>query len=121
MPAMHRPPYPPIRPTLRQRLEFQFARMIFALPATVQVCLSGRRPVTVQGATLHPQMQLMLALHSALRPMPPTAEQNVVEARAAMRRDTVTFAGQPIAVGAVTDLAIAGDGGSIGARHYAPL
>lgn len=121
MPAMHRSPDKPVRPTLRQRLEFQFARMMFALPTSVQHWLSARRPVVVQGATLHPQMQLMLTLHAALRPMPPTAERVVAEARAAMRRDTLTVAGRPIALGGVTDFAIAGDGGMIGARHYAPL
>ena len=109
------------RLTLRQRLEFRAARMVLALPAAVQVRLSGRPPVTIQGATLHPQMQLMLALHAALRPARP-ADRIAVEARAALRRETLAIAGPPIAVGAVSDLAIdGGSGNTIGARHYAPL
>lgn len=107
------------RLTLRQRFEFRAARMMLGLPATVQVHLSGRPPVTVQGATLHPQMQLLLALHAALRPAT-LADRVAVEARAALRREALAIAGRPIAVGAVRDLAIEGGGGTIGARHYAP-
>ena len=92
---------------------------MFALPATVQVRLSRRPPVAIQGATLHPQMQLLLALHAALRPALP-ADRVAVEARAALRREALGIAGRPIAVGAVTDLAIKGGGGMIGVRHYAP-
>ena len=116
---MRRSPRTPIRPTLRQRLEFRAARMMFGLPAAVQVRLSGRARVTIQGATLHPQMQLMLALHAALRPALPD-ERVAIEARAALRREALGIAGSPIAVGAVTDLAIEGSGGMIGVRHYAP-
>ena len=116
---MRRSPRTPIRPTLRQRFEFRAARMMFGLPAAVQVRLSGRAPVTVQGATLHPQMQLMLALHAALRPALPD-ERVAIEARRVLRREALGIAGSPIAVGAVTDLAIEGSGGMIGVRHYAP-
>ena len=65
--------------------------------------------MTIQGATLHPQMQLMLALHAALRPALPD-ERVAIEARAALRREALAIAGRPIAVGAVADLAIEGGG-----------
>ena len=66
MPAMHRSPRRPLRRTLRQRFEFRAARLLFSLPAAVQVRLSGRPPVVVDDCALHPQMQLLLALPQSL-------------------------------------------------------
>jgi len=106
--------------TLRQRFEFQVARLLFSLPAALQVRLSGRRPVVVDGCALDPQMQFLLALHTLLRHAP-TVDRIAAEARQTLRMETLTIAGAPIAVGSVTDLAIDGDGGAIGARHYAPI
>jgi acetyl esterase len=121
MPAMHPSrSHEPCRPSLRQRLEFRAARWLFSLPPSLQLRLSGRPPVVVDGQTLHPQMQLLLALHAALRPAP-LGDRTPVEARAALRRDALAVAGRPVAVAAVTDLAIDCGGGSIGARHYAPV
>ena len=107
MPAMRQSPRPPLRPTLRQRFEFRAARLLFSLPAAVQVRLSGRPPVVVDDCALHPQMQLLLALRNLWRG-PSIAEQPLDEARANFRNDTATIAGRPIAVGAVTDIAIDG-------------
>ncbi|MPZ39531.1 MAG: alpha/beta hydrolase fold domain-containing protein [Rhizobiales bacterium] len=119
MPAMQ-PSLPrrPIRPTLRQRFEFRAARLLFSLPAAVQVRLSGRPPVVVDGCALHPQMQLLLALHH-LWHGGLIAELTPDMARQTFRNDTATIAGRPIPVGAVADIAI-DSGGTIAARHYAP-
>jgi len=119
MPAMHRSPRPPLRRTLRQRFEFRAARLLFSLPAAVQVRLSGRPPVVVDDCALHPQMQLLLALRNLWRG-PSISEQPLDAARANFCNDTATIAGRPIAVGAVTDIAIAAAHGPIATRHYAP-
>ena len=92
------PPRPPIRPTLRQRFEFRAARMLFSLPAAVQLKLSRRPPVVVDGCTLHPQMQLLLALRDLWRGAA-IAELTPEIARANFRNDTATIYGRPIAVG----------------------
>ncbi|MBX9777141.1 MAG: alpha/beta hydrolase [Xanthobacteraceae bacterium] len=113
------PPRPPIRPTLRQRFEFAAARMLFSLPAAVQLKLSRRPPVVVDGCTLHPQMQLLLALRDRWRGAAIAALTPEI-ARANFRNDTATIAGKTIAVGAVADIAIEVDHGAIAARHYAP-
>ena len=113
------PPRPPIRPTLRQRFEFRAARLLFSLPAAVQLKLSRRPPVVVDGCALHPQMQLLLALRDLWRGAA-IAELTPEIARANFRNDTATIYGRPIAVGAITDLAIDAAHGAIAARHYAP-
>jgi acetyl esterase len=104
---------------LRQRFEFQAARLLLSLPAAVQIRLSGRPPVVIDGCALHPQMQLLLAVQGRWRGARPT-ELTPDLVRQAFRNDTATIAGWPIPVGAVTDLAIDSDHGSIPARHYAP-
>jgi acetyl esterase len=113
MPAMHP------SPNLRQRFEIQAARLLFSLPPALQVRLSGRPPVVIDGCELHPQMQLLLALYAMMRPAPP-ADRIASEARAALRREALAIAGRPLAVGAVTEYTIEHDGGTIRARHYAP-
>jgi acetyl esterase len=120
MPAM-RPSrsHEPCRPSLRQRFEFRAARLLFSLPSSLQLWLSGRPPVVVDGQALHPQMQFLLALYTKLRPSP-LADRIAAEARATLRREALAVAGRPIAVGAVTEVAIEHDGATIGARHYAP-
>jgi acetyl esterase len=109
----------PFRPTLRQRFEFRAARLLFSLPAALQVRLSGRPPVVVDGCKLHPQMQLLLALRDLWRG-PSMADLTPEMARRDFRNDTAIVAGRPIAVGPVSDLTIDGGDGPIAARHYAP-
>lgn len=109
----------PSRPSLRQRFEFAAARWLFSLPGTLQVRLSGRPPVVIDGCALDPQMQLLLALRNLWRGAP-IAELTPEIARRNFRLDTAIIAGPPIEVGAVRDLAIDGGDGPIAARHYAP-
>jgi acetyl esterase len=120
MPAMRSfPPPPPVRPTLRQRFEFAAARLLFSLPAAVQLKLSRRPPVVIDGCTLHPQMQLLLALRDRWRGGAIAALTPEI-ARANFRNDAATIAGKPITVGAAVDIAIEAGHGTIAARHYAP-
>src|SRR5262245_45618040 len=119
MPAMRRSPRPTPRPTLRQRFEFRAARLLFSLPAALQVRLSGRPPVVVGDCALHPQMQLLLALRDLWRGAA-LAELTPEIARANFCNDTTTIAGRAIAVGDVADLTIDTGHGGIDARHYAP-
>ena len=116
---MRRFPRPTPRPSLRQRFEFRAARLLFALPAAVQVRLSGRPPVVVDDCALHPQMQLLLALRDLWRGAP-MAELTPEIARMNFRNDTVAIAGQPITVGDIADIAIETGHGPIDARHYVP-
>jgi len=103
-----------------QRFELAVARRLLTLPGPLQVCLSGRPPVVVAGQTLHPQMQLLLALHAWLRPGP-LSGRTPREARATLRAEAIGISGRPVEVGAVADLTIETDSGVRAARHYAPL
>ncbi len=87
---MRRSPRPPIRPTLRQRFEFRAARLLFSLPAAVQLRLSGRPPMVVEDCALHPQMQLLLALRDLWRG-PAIPELTPEIARQNFRHDTATI------------------------------
>jgi acetyl esterase len=94
-----------------------------ALPAQVQVRLSGKPPVQVDGDTLAPEVQLGLAVlerrhETSPETLPPA------QAREARRRLAAVYAGKPAEVGSVRDLELElelGDGArGLRARHYAP-
>ena len=88
------------------------------LPASLQVRLSGRPPVRVDGETLAPEVQLAIAMLERRRePAPETLPP--AESRVRRRRLSAVYAGKPTPVGAVTDLEL--DGAvALRARHYAP-
>jgi acetyl esterase len=95
------------------------ARALAALPPAVQVRLSGRDPVQLDGDTLAPEVQLSLTLLKRLgEPSPETLTP--AEARAVRRRLAAVYSGKPAEVGAVRDLDIPGKS-PIRARHYASL
>ena len=74
------------------------AQLLGALPPSVQVRLSGKPPVQIDGETLAPEVQLVLAV-LALRREPPLETLSVAEAREARRRLTAVYAGpQPLLV-----------------------
>ena len=103
----------------RQRLEFRAARLLSTLPPRVQLGLSGRPPVRVDGQTLEPELQLALSVIErrgapTLETLPPA------EAREAYRRQAVVSGGAEIPVGAVRDVEMEGADGPLPARHYAP-
>ncbi|MGO8906370.1 MAG: alpha/beta hydrolase [Solirubrobacteraceae bacterium] len=100
------------------RLEHRVARTIAALPPSVQVRLSGKPPVQIDGDTLAPEMQLSLALLER-RGAQSLETMSVAEARRTRRRIAAVSAGRPEPVGAVRDLEIDTDM-PLRARHYAP-
>ncbi len=102
----------------REQLEYRLMRTLSALPAALQVRLSGRPPVRVDGDTLAPETQLTLRLLERRRRRAP-GELTPEQARALRRRMAAVYAGRPEPVGAVSDLVI--DAGvPLRARHYVP-
>ncbi len=104
--------------TLGQRVEHYVVRALAGLAPGVQVRLSGKPPVHVDGDTLAPEIQLMLALRERRRE-PPLETLSPCEARQVRRRLAGVYAGKPVAVGAVGELEIDASVG-VRARHYAP-
>jgi acetyl esterase len=104
--------------TVRERIEGALGRRLAALPPELQVRLSGKPPVVIDGDTLAPDTQLSLAVLER-RGMPRPETQPVAVARAERRRLAAVYAGRPEPVGSVRDLEI--DAGvRLRARHYAP-
>src|SRR4051795_5346980 len=110
---------PPGTLTFRQRVELRAARALAALPPRAQVRLSGKPPITVDGNTLEPEIQLSLAMieRQGARGY---EQMTAPEAREDMRLRTAVAAGLPLPVGGVRDLTIDGAAGPLRARHYAP-
>jgi acetyl esterase len=106
--------------TLRQRLEFRAARGISLIPPRWQVRLSGRPPVTIDGQTLEPEIQLLLAAIER-RGRPPYEQMSLDEGRAEMRRGAIVAGGHPPALAAVNELTVAGAAGPLAARQYLPF
>jgi acetyl esterase len=106
--------------TARQRAELRAARALGALPPRVQVRLSGRPAVELDGQRLAPDVQLLLAVleRAGERPL---EELGPVGARAERRRAAPVGNGPPAPVGAVAELSIDGAAGPLRARHYSPL
>lgn len=100
------------------RLQRVLARAVLSLPPSLQVRLSGKPAVQIDGQTLAPQVQLGLAI-MARRGEPQPETMSPVEARRLRRELAAVYAGKPAAVGPVTDLEIDADP-RIPARHYVP-
>lgn len=104
---------------LRERISFHAASLLALLSPPAQRRLARSAPVVVDGNTLDPGVQLLLATRRRLGARPwhaLTPEQ----ARSAMAAEARMGALRPSEVGAVTDLAVAGAEGPLRARHYAP-
>jgi acetyl esterase len=105
--------------TARERFEYRAGRLLAALPPQVQVRLSGKPPVSIDGDTLAPEMQLSLAvLERRKLPAPETLSPQA--ARAERRRLAAVYAGRRVEVAAVRDLEIETDAGPLQARQYVP-
>lgn len=110
---------PTTKVTLRERAEYRIARAMSLLPDRAQVRLSGKPPVRHGGQTLHPEIQLTLALLE--RRGDPTVEKlPPPQGRALTRRQAQVFAGPMVEVGPVRELTVPGPAGPLPARHYAP-
>ncbi len=105
--------------TPRERLEYRAARALAALPPRAQVKLSRRPPVSVDGQTLEPEIQLTLAMLER-QALPSLETLSPTEARQQTARQSATIAGPPLEVGTVRDLRVDGADGPLDARHYAP-
>ena len=95
------------------------ARRLFGLPGRLQVRLSGRPPCCLDGLTLDPEMQLLLAA-LAWRHVAPLRAETPELARARFRASVLHYVGRPFPVGAVRELAVGGAAGPLRARHYLP-
>lgn len=106
--------------TARQRLEFRAGRALSLLPPRLQVRLSGRPPVTIDGQALEPDIQLLLAMIER-RGQPPYERLPLEQGRAEMRRGAMVAGGHPPALASVTQLIVAGAAGPLKARRYVPF
>ena len=105
-------------PTLAEQLQHRLVRTLAALSPAAQVRLSGRPPVQLDGQTLAPEQQLMLRLLERTRASGPQPV-SPAQARAARRRLAAVYAGRPVAVGGVRELAL-DTPVRLRARHFAP-
>jgi acetyl esterase len=106
--------------TKAQRLQGVGARALRRLPAWLQLRLSGQPPIVVDGQTLDPQLQLMLAIRRR-RGRVGLCEPTPLAGRERFHREMLIFGGAKMRVGAVRDFEIEGEGGRLPVRHYAPL
>ena len=102
-----------------ERLEHAVVRNVMQVARRAPTWLLRRATRAIDGATLHPEAQLVLALRSL------TGSKRIGGGvpevmRARLRRDTRVHQGPVIPVGAVRDLTLPGAAGVLPARHYAP-
>lgn len=100
------------------RTEAAAARAFAALPAKVQLRLAGGKPITLDGQTLDPATQLVLALIERRGGNVPPGTHPLAKERAILRRQSMIGSGDPLPVKAVRDIQIDGADGKIGARFY---
>jgi acetyl esterase len=93
------------------------ARALDALPPKLQVRLSGRPPIVVDGQTLDPGVQLMLAIRDRLGE-PPADRLSVADARAFTVYEARLAAGRRTEVKGVHELTVPGATGPLRARLY---
>jgi acetyl esterase len=104
--------------TAGQRLQHRLAKVLAGLPPRLQVRLSRRPAVQLDGDTLLPEVQLSVALLERRRD-PPLETVSPTQAREMRRRLAAVYAGPPTAVGSVRDLVLETPI-PMAARHYAP-
>src|SRR4051794_29446798 len=110
---------PATKLTTRQRVEYRIARILAALPPRLQLRLSGRKQVVVDGQRLEPEIQLQLAMLER-QGAPPMESLTPPDARAETRRSAAVAGGPALPVASVRDLTVDGATGPLRARHYAP-
>jgi len=106
------------KPTLRDRLERLMARVLLRLPHRTLIRLSGKPQIVVDGQTLHPEIQFLLAARK-LRNAHPLRAETAPLARQRMLAESRRYAGDPIAL-VVHDVRVLSHGHVLAARHYAP-
>lgn len=103
---------------LEDRLAATAVRLAAAVPESLQRLIGGRG-VTVDGATVHPEVRLALRM-MALDPRPPFETLDVDAAREVIAHEARLFGGSPIEMAAVREVRIPGVVGGIPARLYDP-
>jgi acetyl esterase len=108
--------------SIRDRIERSIASLLFGLPPGIKVMLSGGKPVVRDGLTLHPELQLMLALRTlAAGGDAGLAMRTPAQARRHMRREAVLYQGPALEIGEVRELRLESGATTLSARHYAPV
>ncbi len=103
-----------------QAVEKHVASLLFRVPAWALPLLYDPHKAHVDGQTLAPELQLLLA-GQRLRPgNHGLTAGSVQQARTAMRRDILAFGGPEIRVQAVRELSVQGAAGPLRARLYTP-
>jgi len=110
---------PDRRITAGEHLQRIVAQALGTLPGPVLVRLSGRPPVVMDGQTLDPHVQLVLALRKK-RGARGLVEPSPAEGRARFRHECLVFGSPKTKVGAVRDFDVPGPAGPLPVRHYAP-
>ena len=105
--------------TRSQRLQGVAGRALGRLPAPLQLRLSGRPQVEVEGQRLDPCLQLLIAVNRR-RARHGLCEPDPAAARARFRREVLVYGGPKTPVGGVRDFEIPGEAGPLRVRHYAP-
>lgn len=114
--ARRDPSAPPLVGSMKA--EYAAARLLSMLPPRLQIRLAGGIPAVVEGQTLDPSTQLLLAVIERRGGTPKPPNLDVGRERAMLTRQSVTGAGVPDPVAAVRDMQIDGAEGPIGARFY---
>ncbi len=110
--------------TRRDRFEAWLGRVLLRTPARVQLRLSGKPQVRLDGQDLDPGIQLALRTLE-LRGAPtmvgaPHSNPEPAEVRARVHREAVVFSIVKTDVAGVRELEIEGADGPLRARHYRP-
>ncbi|MBV9353004.1 MAG: alpha/beta hydrolase [Mycobacterium sp.] len=95
-------------------------RVIPWLPAVAKRLLSGGRSVTIDGNTLDPTLQLLLAAQRAVGVNGLAVDHDLAASRSQMHELCQALPGPQIHV-AVSEVSIPGPAGQIMARHYRPV
>ena len=110
-------------PSSRECLEGRVARVLSRIPGRWLLRLIGESPRRVDGQTLDPYVQFILAARRR-KPQQCMSGPTPAEARARTRREIGAVSGgagaMPTPVGRVTDILVQGSGVMVPARHYAP-
>ena len=107
-------------PPIDRRIELALVQLLGRLPAAVQVALSGRRPVRIDGNTLDPGIQLLITARRLRYGERSLRAETPEKARRQYRGEVTRYTTGTPEVGAVEELTVAGATGLLGARHYSP-
>lgn len=115
---------PPEPLTLRDRFDARLGRWLLRAPARIQLRLSGKPQVHLDGQELDPGIQLALRTLE-LRGAPtlvgvPGSNPEPAEVRARVHREALVFSRVKTEVDGVREFEIEGADGPLRARHYRP-